>query len=147
MLLDDGRHVPDLHLDRAKVDRCRALADQVTAQVLGYVRGHTTVSIERTVLRLFGLHDAGPRGVPLVNLAVDALHERGLLERGAAYWVGYALRHGASDPRSVVERITALPRHPEPLGEAEERAMLDELRREARAGVDELAARVRARDA
>src|SRR5512141_3168838 len=141
MQLSDGRHVPDLHLDRARVERCRALADQVTAPVLELAGRHTTVSIERTVLRLFGLHDAGPRGVPLVNLAVDALLPRGLLERGAASWMGWALRRGASDPLSVVERLTALPPHPEPLGEAEERAMLDELRREARAAVDELAAR------
>ena len=147
MQLQDGRSVPDLHLDRSRVERCRALADQVTAPVLDLVARHTTVSIERTVLRLFGLHDAGPRGVPLVNMAVDALQERGLLDRGAAYWMGYALRLGATDPLSVVERITALPRRPAPLAEAEERAMLDELRREARAGVDELAGRVRARNA
>ena len=87
MLLADGRRVPDLPLDRTIVDRCRALADKITAQVLEFVGRHTTVSIERTVLRLYGLHDAGPRGVPLVNLAVDALHERRLLGRGAAYWM------------------------------------------------------------
>jgi beta-lysine 5,6-aminomutase alpha subunit len=147
MLLSDGRHVPDLHLDGGHVARCRALADRVTAQVLELVERHTTVSIERTVLRLYGLHDAGPRGVPLVNLAVDALHERGLLGRGAAYWMGYALRRGASDPLAVVERLASLPRHPEPLAEAEERAMLAEMRREAKANVDELLERVRRRDA
>jgi beta-lysine 5,6-aminomutase alpha subunit len=147
MRLHDGRHVPDLHLDRAKVDRCRALADQITGQVLGFVRRHTTVSIERTVLRLYGLHDAGARGVPLVNLAVDALHEKKLLDRGAAYWMGYVLRRGATDPLAVVERIAALPPNPEPLPEGEERALLAEMRHEAKANVDELLGRVRARDA
>jgi beta-lysine 5,6-aminomutase alpha subunit len=147
MQLSDGRHVPDLPIDRDKVDRCRALADQTTAQVLEFVRRHSTVSIERTVLRLFGLHDAGSRGVPLVNLAVDALHEKKLLGRGAAYWMGYVLRRGASDPLAVVERMAALPPNPEPLTEAEERALQAELRREARANVDELLARVKARNA
>jgi beta-lysine 5,6-aminomutase alpha subunit len=147
MQLADGRHVPDLHLDRTRIDRCRALADQVTAQVLELVQRHTTVSIERTVLRLYGLHDAGPGGVPLVNLAVDALHQRGLLERGAAYWMGYVLRRGAADPLAIVERIAALPPHPQPLPEAEERAMRAELLREAQANVDELLARVQRRNA
>ncbi|HVI94813.1 MAG TPA: lysine 5,6-aminomutase subunit alpha [Anaeromyxobacter sp.] len=147
MQLADGRQVPDLPLDRVVVDRCRALAGRITAQVLDFVGRHTTVSIERTVLRLYGLHDAGPRGVPLVNIAVDALHERKLLGRGAAYWLGYALRHGATDPVGVVERIAALPARPEPLPPDEERAMLAELRRDARAAVAELAARVRHRDA
>jgi len=146
MKLSDGRSVPDLRLDRAVVERCRALADQVTAQVLEMVRRHTTVAIERTVLRLYGLHDAGPRGVPLVNLAVDALHERKLLGRGAAYWMGYALRRGATDPVTVVDRIGSLPPNPEPLRPDEERAMLDGMRREARANVDELLQRVEARN-
>jgi beta-lysine 5,6-aminomutase alpha subunit len=148
MQLPDGRVVPDLHVDPAQVARCRALADRVTAPVHDeLVSLHTTVSIERTVLRLFGLHDAGPRGVPLVNLAVDALHERRLLGRGAAYWLGYALRRGASDPLSAVERLTALPLRPEPLPESEERALQADLRSEARAAVAELASRVRQRDA
>ena len=146
MQLADGRQVPDLPLDRVVVDRCRALAGRITAQVLDFVGRHTTVSIERTVLRLYGLHDAGPRGVPLVNIAVEALHERKLLGRGAAYWLGYALRHGATDPVGVVERIAALPARPEPLPPDEERAMLAELRRDARAAVAELAARVRRRE-
>ncbi|HTN51422.1 MAG TPA: D-ornithine 4,5-aminomutase subunit OraS, partial [Anaeromyxobacter sp.] len=109
MRLADGRQVPDLPLDRAKVERCRTLADRITDPVLESVRRHTTVSIERTVLRLLGLHDAGPRGIPLVNLAVDALQERGLLGRGAAYWLGYVLRRGAGDPIAAVERLAALP--------------------------------------
>ena len=147
MQLSDGRQVPDLHLDRVQIDRCRALADQVTAQVLGFVRRHTTVSIERTVLRLYGLHDAGPRGVPYVNLVVDALQERGLLGRGAAWWLGFLMRRGATDPAAIVEQALALPRRPEPLPPGEERAMLDELRREARANVDELRRRVARRQA
>jgi len=147
MQLADGRHVPDLHLNPQQVASCRALADQVTTPVLAAVRRQTTVSIERTVLRLFGLHDAGPRGVPLVNMAVDALQERKLLGRGAAYWMGYVLRRGATDPLSVVERMAALPARPDPLPPAEEQALLAEMRREARAAVDELLARVRRRDA
>ena len=147
MQLSDGRLVPDLHLDQTEVARCRALADQVTARVLGLVEAHTTVSIERTVLRLFGLHDAGPRGVPYVNLVVDELHRRGLLGRGAAYWLGYALRQGASDPASIVERIAALPGRPDPLGPAEERALRADLDREARAAVEALRGRVARRDA
>jgi beta-lysine 5,6-aminomutase alpha subunit len=147
MLLRDGRAVPDLSLDAAKAARCRTLADQITEQVLDVVRRHTTVSIERTVLRLLGLHEAGPRGVPLVNLAVDALHARNALGRGAAYWMGWAIQQGATDPLAIVERIESLPRSPAPLPPAEERAMQEEIRRDARAAVDELRRRVRERDA
>ncbi|HEX9291905.1 MAG TPA: lysine 5,6-aminomutase subunit alpha [Anaeromyxobacteraceae bacterium] len=147
MRLADGRTVPDLRLDEANVVRCRALADRVTAQVLEYVRRHTTVSIERTVLRLFGFHGAGPRGVPWVNLIVDELQARGLTGRGAAWWLGYVQRAGAHDPARVVERFAALPRSPAPLAQDEEAAMLADLRREARAAAAELRRRVGEREA
>ncbi len=147
MRLSDGRTVPDLHLDREVVERCRALADRVTEQVLDVVRRHTTVSIERTVLRLLGFHDAGPRGVPLVNLMVDALHERRLAGRGAAWWMGYVMRHGAREPAQIAERIAALPRDPAPLSRQDEAAMLADMRAEARAAAGELRRRVEARNA
>jgi beta-lysine 5,6-aminomutase alpha subunit len=147
MRLSDGRVVPDLHLDPEVVSRCRAIADRVSGQVMGFVERHTTVSIERTVLRQLGFHDAGPRGVPLVNLMVDALHERKLLGRGAAYWMGWALRHGARDPLQIVDRITSLPRDPDPLPVEEERALREEMRAEARAAADELLRRVADRNA
>ncbi len=147
MLLADGRHVPDLHLDREEVARCRALADQVTAPVLDLVDRHTTVAIERTVLRLFGLHGAGPRGVPQVNLVVDELHRRGLLGRGAAWWLGYVMRQGARDPAAIVEAIASLPERPAGLSPAEDRALRQDLAGEARAALAELRGRVAARNA
>jgi beta-lysine 5,6-aminomutase alpha subunit len=147
MRLRDGRVVPDLHLDPAVVDRCRTLADRISGDVIGVVRRHTTVSVERTVLRLLGFHDAGPRGVPWVNLMVDALHERGLLGRGAAWWMGWALRHGARDPVQVVERLTSLPARPDPIPAEADRALREEMRGEARAAADELRRRVAQRNA
>ncbi len=147
MQLADGRIVPDLRLDAATVERCRALADQVTAQVMDFVRRHTTVSIERTVLRLYGLGAAGPRGVPLVNMAVDGLHARGLAGRGAAYWLGYVMRRGARDPLQIVERIRSLPARPEPPAREEEAQMLAEMRAEARGAAGDLRRRVASRNA
>ncbi|MFN7135885.1 MAG: lysine 5,6-aminomutase subunit alpha TIM-barrel domain-containing protein, partial [Myxococcales bacterium] len=83
--------MPNLLVDDAEIARARALASNVTDGVLGFVRRNTTVSIERTVLRLFGIAGAGPRGVPLVNMLVDKLHASQVLHRGAAWWLGRAL--------------------------------------------------------
>jgi beta-lysine 5,6-aminomutase alpha subunit len=147
MRLADGRIVPDLPLAAGKAARCRALADRITAQVLQLVERQTTTSIERTVLRLFGFHGAGPRGVPWVNLMVDELHARGLLGHGAAYWLGYVLRSGARDPAGVAARFAALPRSPAPLAPAEAAALREEVAGEARAAAAELKRRVEAREA
>ena len=147
MRLPDGRIVPDLDLAPAQVERCLSLADEITAQVLGLVDRHTTVSIERTVLRLLGFHGAGPEGVPWVNRMVDALHARGLTGRGAAYWLGYVTRDGADDPARIVERLEALPSAPSPLVAGEEEALRAGLRRRATAAASELRRRVDRRDA
>jgi beta-lysine 5,6-aminomutase alpha subunit len=84
--------LPDLYLDPEQVARCRQLATRVVQGVFDFIDHHTTVSIERTVLRLFGVSGASPRGVPLCNLMVDRIHKAGSLGRGAAYWYGRALR-------------------------------------------------------
>ncbi len=147
MQLADGRIVPDLPLDPAIVARCRDLAGQVTAQVMEFVRRHTTVSIERAVLRLYGLHDAGPAGVPLVNLIVHELQGRRILGRGAAYWLGYLMRRGARDPPQIVEGMRRLPSRPEALSSEEEAQMLAEMRAEAGAAAEELRRRVVSRNA
>src|SRR5574342_20418 len=147
MQLPDGRAVPDLRLDPAAVERCRALAARVTEQVLAFVRRHTTASIERAVLRLLGFHAAGPGGVPHVNLMVDELQARGLLGRGGAYWLGYAMRTGAHDPMRIVEKLAGLPRVPPPRPPGEEAALLDQVRGETRAAVADLERRVARRDA
>jgi beta-lysine 5,6-aminomutase alpha subunit len=147
MRLPDGRIVPDLHLDDAQVARCRALAERIAGQVLDMVHRHTTVSVERAVLRMFGFHGAGPGGVPWVNLMVDALHGRGLTGRGAAYWLGRALRGGARDPLQVAERLAALPPDGARLPPGEERSLREEMRREAAAALAELDRRVERREA
>jgi beta-lysine 5,6-aminomutase alpha subunit len=47
----------------------------------------------------------------------------------------------------VVERLSALPAHPDPLPPAEEQALLSEMRKQTRSAVEELRGRVRRRDA
>jgi beta-lysine 5,6-aminomutase alpha subunit len=125
----------------------RTLAREITDPLFTMIDRHTTVSIERTVLRWFGVDGVGNLGAPLVNLMVDRLKDAGVLNRGAAYWYGRALRMGARSPLEAVERLTAAPL--ESLGrlsEAEEAALRDEVRAEARAAVEELKARVARRD-
>ena len=129
--------VPDLPLDRTQVARCRALADRDHRP--GARRRASATRPSRSSGPCCGSSGSttpGPRGVPLVNLVVDALHERGLLGRGAAYWFGWALRRGAT--RSAARWWSGSPRfraRPEPLPADEERALREEVRaRGARRG-------------
>jgi beta-lysine 5,6-aminomutase alpha subunit len=62
-----------LDLDRAVVRRARQLARRAGRPVVELARGHTTVSVERAVLRLAGITGADPDGIPWVNRLVDAV--------------------------------------------------------------------------
>ena len=94
-----------LPIDQAVVDECRALAGQVAAQVQSFIDGHSTVSIERTVLRAYGVDGANTDGHPLVNSCVERIREAGLLPRGAAFSLGAALARGAASPQEAAEEI------------------------------------------
>lgn len=135
-------------VDDSQIEHARQLARGITEPIFELIQKNTTVSIERTVLRLFGLSGAGAGGVPLANLMVDRLKAAGLLSRGAAYWYGRALRMGAKSPLDAVERLTAAaPAKLAPLPPDEEAALRDEVRAEAKAAVEELRRRIAHRDA
>ena len=84
-----------LFVEPDRIVRARELARAAAMGVQAFIDRHTTVSIERTVLRLLGIAGAGTRGAPLANLMVDRLRDAGVLKDGAAYWLGRALRSTA----------------------------------------------------
>src|SRR5262249_17656547 len=94
-----------LPIDEAVVEECRALAAQVAADVHGFIDRHTTVSIERTVLRAYGVEGANSEGVPLCNTCVDRFAQAGTLGRGIAYFLGRALAGGAATPQEAAETL------------------------------------------
>ena len=67
-----------LNLDPALVAQARELARRAGAPVVKLARTHTTVSVERAVLRLAGLDGADEDGMPWVN----RLTERGPRDDG-----------------------------------------------------------------
>lgn len=79
------------------------------------IDAHTTVSIERTVLRSYGVEGADAEGVPLVNRCVDRIKDAGLLGHGAAALIGRELIRRPS--LSVQEAVEELAYGP-PLREA-----------------------------
>jgi beta-lysine 5,6-aminomutase alpha subunit len=140
--------MPGPFISDEEIARARTLAHEITTPVLDFIQRHTTVSIERTVLRLLGLSGAGAGGVPLANLMVDRLQQAGALNLGAAYWYGRALHLGAKSPLEAVERLTAVPvERLAPLPAEQEGNLRDEVRREIAQAVEELRGRIEQREA
>lgn len=92
-------------LDMKVVDECRRLAASIADDVQNFIDKHTTVGVERTVARSFGIEGVDDQGIPLVNLLVDRIHEHKLLGRGVAFFLGRELLRGAPNLQDAAERL------------------------------------------
>jgi beta-lysine 5,6-aminomutase alpha subunit len=75
---------PKLNLDPEWIRRAREAAGRIADEVDGFVQERTTVAVERTVLRLFGVDGVDGEGIPLPNRVVEAVQAAGDLSAGAA---------------------------------------------------------------
>ena len=97
-----------LHLDRRTVAKARSLARRAGAPVVDLARAHTTVSVERAVLRLAGLSGADVEGIPWVNHVVDRVSADCGIGSGVALPVWDAMRReGLKDLESLAQRAAA----------------------------------------
>src|SRR5215472_6909130 len=77
--------MPALRLDPAVIAAARELAAAAGQPIVEMARTHSTVSVERAVLRLGGLDGADPGdGMPWVNHVVGAVADACGLEHGVA---------------------------------------------------------------
>jgi beta-lysine 5,6-aminomutase alpha subunit len=99
---------PKLELDPVVIRKARSLARKAGAPVVKLARTHTTVSVERAVLRLAGLSGADPEGGPWVNHLVSAGRDEVGLELGVTTPVYDALRRGeAPDLMTLAQKSAA----------------------------------------
>jgi beta-lysine 5,6-aminomutase alpha subunit len=96
-----------LDLDPGVVAACRLAARQIAEQVSERIAGRTTVSVERSVTRLLGVDGADELEVPLPNVLVDHVHDRGGLARGIGHWIGNAMIATGRSPQQIAEAVSA----------------------------------------
>lgn len=77
-----------LKLNESQIKSCRLSASRIAADVMNFGKSRSTVSIERTILRLLGVSGADETEVPFVNRLVSDLAERNLLLDGIAIHIG-----------------------------------------------------------
>ena len=83
-----------LDLDPGVVRTARRLAARAAEPIIDMARSHTTVSVERALLRLAGLTGADDEGRPWANHLADAVRDQVGLEHGLALPVWDALLAG-----------------------------------------------------
>ena len=96
-----------LYLDKEEIAEARSLASAIADDVVAFIADKTTVAIERTVLRLLSLDGVDADYVPLPNVVVDHVHERGQLHRGVARYVINAMLHTGLGIQAIGEAVAA----------------------------------------
>ena len=92
-----------LVLDNEKVQKARQLAQAIAQKVQEDIYRHTTVSVERTVARLFGIDGTNHEDIPLANVVVDQVNRAGFLDRGIAYWIANAVVVLDKSPQEIAQ--------------------------------------------
>ncbi|MFF0267881.1 lysine 5,6-aminomutase subunit alpha [Kribbella sp. NPDC004536] len=99
--------VKKLDLDPVTVRKARSLARKAGKPIVNLAQQHTTVSVERAVLRLAGLTGADTEGIPWVNRLADTVRADVGLEHGLALPVWDALLRGEAEDLAVLAQKAA----------------------------------------
>lgn len=108
-----------LGLDFEKVGYAKNIAKNIADDVQSFVENYTTVTVERTLCRLLGIDGVDANAIPLPNVLVDSLKEKGALGQGAIFHIGNAIVETGLNPQQIAEQVsdgklnlTTLPIHP-----------------------------------
>ena len=96
-----------LNLDPKIVESARSCAGRIAKDMQAFIDEHTTVSTERTILRLLGIDGVDDVETPLPNVVVDQIKEAGGLPTGVAYWIGNAMIQTGLSPQEIAEKMAA----------------------------------------
>ena len=95
-----------LNLDQNVIASARNHAKNIAESMQEFINAHTTVSTERTVLRLLGVDGVDDVERPLPNVLVDAIKDGGGLPKGIAYWMGNAIIKTGKNPQEIAEAVS-----------------------------------------
>ncbi|MDT8337041.1 MAG: lysine 5,6-aminomutase subunit alpha [Candidatus Izemoplasmatales bacterium] len=80
-----------LNLSQTQIQSCRKYANIIANDVQEFINKHTTVSVERTVLRLLGVDGVDEFSVPIPNRLVDDVIKNGDISLGISVYIASAL--------------------------------------------------------
>ncbi len=95
----------EIPLNISQVARLKRLAREIADHIQTFIRKHSTVSVERTILRLYGVDGVDSEGTPLSNRLIDVLWEKGNLKSGVSRCFAAAMLETGRDPQTTAELV------------------------------------------
>lgn len=96
-----------LNLDQALIAKARNGAIKIANDIQSHIDQRTTTSVERAVLRLFGIDGITEDEIPLPNVIVDGILHSGRLGLGAGHWFANGILHYQISPQDLAQEIAA----------------------------------------
>jgi beta-lysine 5,6-aminomutase alpha subunit len=94
----------ELRIDSGAIREARRLAAAIVDPIAAFIAAHTTVAVERSVVRLLGVDGVDADGIPLPNRVVDALPDPAA---GAAGVIGAAMAETGRSPQRIAQALAA----------------------------------------
>jgi beta-lysine 5,6-aminomutase alpha subunit len=94
-----------LHLNQTKIKEARDYAKQIAMDTQNFIEKHSTVAVERTILRLLGVDGVNDFDVPIPNLVVDIIEEQGNLSHGVAAYIATIMEDKSCDLKDAIKYI------------------------------------------
>lgn len=96
-----------LNLNMDLVNESREIAKKIAEGTQSFIEKHSTVTVERTILRLLGIDGVNELGVPLPNVVVENISASNALGLGVAMYVGNAMIKLGLTPQQVAEKVSS----------------------------------------
>lgn len=92
-------------IDFKKVAYARELSKKIADGVQDFVENYTTVAVERTLARLLGIDGIDENEIPLPNVVVEYLKEKGALNKGILFFIANAMIATGLSPQQIAEKM------------------------------------------
>ena len=94
-----------LNLDRELIEKSLKHAARIADSIKSFCAPRTTHSVERTILRLFGVDGVNSIGVPLPNVIIDDIVEHGDISKGVTSYICNAIIQTGFDAQHLAKRV------------------------------------------
>ncbi len=94
-----------IDIDNSQIKRVRTLAKEIADKTLNFISNHSSVSVERTILRLYGVDGIDKKSVPLPNKLVEILKDKNKLSDGVSKHFAAAMLLSDRDAQTTAELI------------------------------------------
>lgn len=94
-----------IKLNDSLISECHYYSKNIVININNLIGQKSTVSVERTILRLLGVDGVDDFEAPLPNVFVDKIKAEGGLERGVCYWLGNAMIQTKLPVSEIVSKV------------------------------------------